>query len=275
MVAGSIYPAFVQRFQVAPNELTLERPYIARQYRLYAARLCAGQDRGDAATTPPGGDAGALLTEPETMRNVRLWDYRPLLQTYNQVQALRQYYEFNDVDVDRYIIDGDASRCMVAARELVPERLNSDAQTWVNLKLVYTHGYGVAMSPVAQVTADGLPDFYLKDLPVTGVISVTQPQVYFGELTGRLCDRPHTLGGVRLSAGHRLCGTPVCGDTGIDMSLWNRLLFALRFGDINILLEPGHPAGKPVALAAQHRGARDAAGAVPDLRPGSLCRRGQ
>ncbi|MCB0108244.1 MAG: UPF0182 family protein, partial [Caldilineaceae bacterium] len=79
-----------------------------------------------------------LRNEPETIRNVRLWDYRPLLQTYNQIQALRQYYEFTDIDVDRYMIDGDLRQVMLAARELAPERLNTNAQTWVNRKLVYT-----------------------------------------------------------------------------------------------------------------------------------------
>ncbi len=125
----------------------------------------------------------ALLAEPATVRNVRLWDYRPLLETYNQVQALRQYYAFNDVDVDRYVVDGERRQVMVAARELVPDRLNEEAQTWVNRKLVYTHGYGAAMSPVELVTADGLPEFYVKDLPPVGNIPITEPQVYFGELT--------------------------------------------------------------------------------------------
>ena len=104
-----------------------------------------------------------------------MWDYRPLLQTYNQIQALRQYYEFNDIDIDRYTIDGERRQVMLAARELVPERLSETAQTWVNRRLVYTHGYGVAASPVAQVTSDGLPDFLLKDLPTQGVMDVTRP----------------------------------------------------------------------------------------------------
>ncbi|MCB0073986.1 MAG: UPF0182 family protein, partial [Caldilineaceae bacterium] len=163
-------------------------------------------------------------------------DYRPLLQTYNQVQALRQYYEFNDIDIDRYVIDGERRQMMVAARELVPDRLNENAQTWVNQRLVYTHGYGVAASPVAQITRDGLPEFYLKDLPTQGVIDVTRPQIYFGERTtsyviGRTntpeFDYPRGDGNVT---------TQFDADTGINMTLWHRLLFALRFADINILL---------------------------------------
>jgi len=236
VLAGGLYPALIQRFQVAPNEFTLERPYI--EDNIAFTRLAFGLDEvvtqkynASRTLTPE-----SLLTEPETIRNVRLWDYRPLLQTYNQVQALRQYYEFNDVDVDRYTIDGRRQQVMIAARELVPDRLSVDAQTWVNRKLVYTHGFGVAMSPVAHVTADGLPEFFLKDLPVTGVISVTRPQLYFGELTndyviGRTkseeFDFPQSNGNMT----HRFEG-----DTGIGMSWWHRLLFAVRFADINLLL---------------------------------------
>src|SRR5690606_26673080 len=102
---------------------------------------------------------------------------------YNQVQALRQYYHFNDIDVDRYQLDGQVRQVMIGARELVGDRLSDQAQTWVNRRLVYTHGYGVAASPVAEVTPNGLPNFYLQDIPPRGVIPITQPQIYFGELT--------------------------------------------------------------------------------------------
>jgi uncharacterized membrane protein (UPF0182 family) len=233
---GNVYPGFVQRFQVSPNELNLERQYIANNIEF--TRLAFDID--DIEVLPYDASERltpeALLTEPETVRNIRLWDYRPLLQTYNQIQALRQYYQFNDIDIDRYQIDGETRQVMLAARELVSERLNENAQTWVNQRLVYTHGYGVAASPVAQVTRDGLPEFYLKDLPPQGVIEVTRPQIYFGERTdsyviGRTnepeFDYPRGDGNVT---------TRFDADTGISMSLWNRILFALRFADINILL---------------------------------------
>jgi uncharacterized membrane protein (UPF0182 family) len=168
VIAGALYPSFVQRFQVSPNELTLERPFIEDNIEL--TRLAYDLEKIDLRSYDASQQLtpAALLAEPATVRNVRLWDYRPLLETYNQVQALRQYYAFNDVDVDRYTIDGERRQVMVAARELVPDRLSEQAQTWVNRKLVYTHGYGVAMSPVELVTADGLPEFYIKDLPPAG-----------------------------------------------------------------------------------------------------------
>lgn len=236
VVAGSIYPSFVQRFQVSPNELTLERPFIENNIRFtrmgYDLDEIVVQDYDATQRLTPA----AILNEPETIRNVRLWDYRPLVETYNQVQALRQYYAFNDVDVDRYDIDGNRRQVMLSARELVPDRLNTEAQTWVNRKLVYTHGYGVAMSPVEMVTADGLPDFYLKDLPPMGNLTVSEPHLYFGELTN-----DYVIGRTNMEEFHYPQGdgnvtTRFSADTGIDMTFWNRVLFALRFGDINLVL---------------------------------------
>lgn len=236
ILAGNVYPGLVQRFQVSPNELNLERPFIANNIEFTRKAFAldeiavAGYDASTQLT------ADALRAEPETIRNIRLWDYRPLLQTYNQIQALRQYYEFVDIDVDRYMIDGRVQQVMLSARELAPERLNANAQTWVNRKLVYTHGYGVAVSPVAQVTRDGLPSFLLQDLPPTGVITITQPQVYFGEkeneyVIGRT-DEPE----FDYPRGDGNETTRFSADTGIAMGWGARLLFAIHFADFNLLL---------------------------------------
>jgi uncharacterized protein len=236
VVAGSLYPSIIQRFQVAPNELTLETEYIA--HNIQYTRAAFDLDRIE--TQPYVGNqpltAETLRQGSETVLNIRLWDYRPLLQTYNQVQALTQYYEFNDIDVDRYVIDGRLRQVMIAARELVPERLNPEAQTWVNRRLVYTHGYGVAVSPVAQVSRDGLPTFLLKDLPPQGLIELTTPQLYFGELTN-----DYVIGRTRqpefdYSRGDQLITTSFAANTGIDMTLSARLLFALHFADLNMIL---------------------------------------
>ena len=236
VVAGSIYPGFVQRFQVAPNELTLEKPYIADSinYTRLAYNLDKIQEstyNADRAVSPQG-----LAEQPETIRNVRLWDYRPLLQTYNQVQALRQFYAFNDVDVDRYQVNGPIEQVMVGARELEPERLNADAQTWVNLKLVYTHGYGVAISPAALVSADGLPAFYAKDLPVQGSIPVTRPELYFGELTNDYVIGRTAVDEFNYPQENGYATTRFAANTGVPMTMANRVLFALRFAEINLLL---------------------------------------
>lgn len=236
ILAGNIYPSLVQRFQVSPNELNLERPYIANniEFTRKAFGLDAIAVSSYEASTQLTADS--LRAEPETIRNIRLWDYRPLLQTYNQIQALRQYYEFVDIDVDRYVIDGQLQQVMLSARELAPERLNANAQTWVNRKLVYTHGYGVAVSPVAQVTRDGLPSFLLKDLPPTGVITITQPQVYFGEKENEYVIGRTTEPEFDYPRGDGNETTRFSADTGIAMSLGARLLFAIHFADFNLLL---------------------------------------
>ena len=229
-------PSFYQGFVVRPNELSREAPYIARTIEgTRRAYDLAGVEVVNYSASPQL-TAEGLLTEPDSMRNIRLWDYRPLLQTYNQVQALRLYYEFHDIDIDRYTFDGTRRQVMLSARELVPERLAEAAQTWVNRKLVYTHGFGVAASPVSTVTRDGLPEFYLKDLPVQGVIDITTPQIYFGELT-----EEYVIGRTRVPEfdyprGEGNVTTQFAADTGIDMTWWNRLLFALHLGDYNLLL---------------------------------------
>jgi uncharacterized membrane protein (UPF0182 family) len=235
-VAGNLYPSFVQRFQVSPNELNLERPYI--QHNLTYTRIAF--DLNDIALQPytagPSLTANELREGNDTVRNIRLWDYRPLLETYNQVQALTQYFRFNDVDIDRYMIDGELRQVMVAARELVPDQLNADAQTWVNRRLVYTHGYGVAVSPVAQVAQDGLPTFLLKDLPPQGAFQLTKPQIYFGELTNDYVIANTEQPEFDYSRNEEVVTTNFSGGTGIAMNWAARLLFAIHFADLNMLL---------------------------------------
>lgn len=236
VVAGNIYPSLVQRFQVSPNELNLERPYIADniEYTRIAFDLNNVETINYDASAPL--TINDIQSEPQTITNIRLWDYRPLLQTYNQIQALRQYYEFTDIDVDRYMIDGDLRQVMLAARELAPENLNTNAQTWVNRRLVYTHGYGVAASPVAQVTSDGLPEFLVQDLPPTGVITITQPQIYFGEKASDYVIARTNEPEFDYPRGEGNETTRFSADTGISMGFGTRLLFAIHFADLNMML---------------------------------------
>ncbi len=237
-VAGNIYPGIVQRFQVDPNEFTREEPYI--RDNIDFTRMAFGLADIEEENYDAEGQltAEGLMAQSETVRNIRLWDYRPLLQTYNQVQALRQQYTFNDIDIDRYTIDGERRQVMLSARELVPEQLEEQAQTWVNRKLVYTHGYGVAASPVAEITKDGLPTFILKDLPTQGVIDVSRPEIYFGERANDYVivktDTPE-FNYPRSEGGNAF--TAFDGDTGIKLgSFFTRLVFALRFADVNLLI---------------------------------------
>ncbi|MGQ0548783.1 MAG: UPF0182 family protein, partial [Armatimonadota bacterium] len=181
ILAGGVYPALVDRFVVQPQELERERPYIERAIRL--TRQAYALDR--IAEAPIAGEemvtSADMAKTPGTVANIRLWDPGPLLTTYNQIQSIRLYYDFVDVDVDRYTIDGRYRQVMLAARELSPEKLPAQAQTWVNRRLQFTHGYGVAMSPVNELTPEGLPRLFLQDVPPKGKLRMDRPEVYYGE----------------------------------------------------------------------------------------------
>ena len=170
LLIGGLYPSSIQRFTVEPNELKRETPYIERNIKLTRAAFGLSSDRIREETIsvreelPPQ----ALFDNPETVSNVRLWDPRPLRNTYNQVQFLRLYYSFRDVDVDRYEVDGQYRQVLIGARELQPENLPVEAQSWVNQRLQYTHGYGVAASPVTEFTTEGRPVFFAQDIPPVG-----------------------------------------------------------------------------------------------------------
>ena len=133
--------------------------------------------------------------------------------TYNQLQALRQYYQFQDIDIDRYMVDGQQKQVMLSARELVPDQLSGEAQTWVNQRLVYTHGYGAAASPVAEITFDGLPTFLLQDLPPKGSIPITRPQIYFSEVSRNYVIVKHQHSRIRLSQRGRATSSPALRET--------------------------------------------------------------
>jgi uncharacterized membrane protein (UPF0182 family) len=237
-LAGNIYPNLVQRFQVNPNEFTREREYIAHNIEFTRTAFGLSNIVNENFDASSELTAEELLNQPDTIRNIRLWDYRPLLQTYNQVQALRQQYQFTDIDIDRYDVGGERRQLMLSARELIPEQLEQPAQTWVNRKLVYTHGYGVAASPVAEITPDGLPTFVLKDLPVQGILEVKRPQIYFGERTNEYVivktateefDYPRGEGGNVF--------TTFEGETGINIGgILPRLAFAIQFADVNLFI---------------------------------------
>ncbi len=183
LLLGRVYPEVIQRFTVEPNQYAQEQPYIANNIAMtrLAFDLTGWEDRsyrGDQPLT-----AADLIDEKETFQNARLWDYRPLQTTLDQLQTVRQYYDFYDVDVDRYIVNGETRQVMLSARELAPER-NPQAGSWVNQRIVFTHGFGLTMVPVNEVDSQGLPQFFIRDMPpqsASGAPQVTQPRIYFGE----------------------------------------------------------------------------------------------
>ena len=183
IVLGRLYPEAIQRFSVDPNTYAQEEPYIANNISM--TRLAFGLDQWQSRSY--GGAAplteAAIQSEEDTFTNARLWDYRPLQTTLDQLQAVRQYYDFHDVDTDRYLIDGTLRQVMLSGRELAIDK-DPDAPNWVNQRVVKTHGIGVAMVPVNEVTPEGQPRLWIRDLPPTsnsGAPEITQPRIYFGE----------------------------------------------------------------------------------------------
>lgn len=183
MILGTVYPGVIQKFVVLPNEFNREAPYIANNIKF--TQQAYNFDKIVEKDFPAGRTLQAqdIQENKNTIDNIRLWDWAPLQQTYSQLQEMRLYYEFKNIDIDRYKIDGEYRQVMMAVREMNQEQLAAQAQTWINQRLVYTHGYGIAMSPVNEVSGEGLPQFFLKDIPPVSSanIEVTRPEIYYGE----------------------------------------------------------------------------------------------
>ena len=184
VIGVMIYPQMLQQFKVAPNELALETPFISHNIRF--TRM--GFDLEKITVIPFDVDYTLTSRDIErndaTIKNVRLWDHAPLLRTYSQLQQIRTYYKFSDVDNDRYTVGGEYSQIMLSPRELSYADLPS--RTWINERLIFTHGNGLTMGPVSRISREGLPEFILKDIPPVSAASeirITRPEIYYGELS--------------------------------------------------------------------------------------------
>jgi uncharacterized membrane protein (UPF0182 family) len=252
LLGGAVYPGFIQRFTVIPNQIGKESPYIARS--IEHTRKAYGLDKievKDLSGAEPI-SAAEMSAHRTTVNNIRLWDWPQLGAVYTNRQAVRPYYRFQlpdgmsrltgdfNIDVDRYRINGRVQQVMLGARELFTEGLPSDAQTWQNRHLQYTHGYGAVMSPVNEVDPEGLPRFYLSQIPVSGVtseVAVTRPQIYYGELTDEFVfvgtsqkefDYPSETGNRETSYSGK-GGSPIGGT-------FSKLAWSWRLKDTNMLL---------------------------------------
>jgi uncharacterized membrane protein (UPF0182 family) len=236
-IAVLLTPALFQRFAVQPNELARETPYLKSNIEF--TRKAFSLDAIQETSYPALSDltAEVIARNQDTIQSIRLWDYRPLLQMYQQAQKIRLYYQFYGVDVDRYHLPDGYHQVMLSARELAAE-LPAEAQTWVNQKLQFTHGYGLVMSFVSKTTGGGFPQYVLENIPPESDygLTVNQPAIYYGE----------SMAGYRIVAtgakefdypkGNQNVYTSYAGTGGIPLdSLWKRLLFAWTQADVNIL----------------------------------------
>ncbi|WP_188206440.1 UPF0182 family membrane protein [Alkalibacillus aidingensis] len=234
-LAGQLVSVVVQNYVVSPNEFQREAPYLEHNlnYTLEAYALDNITEREH-----PGSqtlDEDMIERNQLTIDNVRINDSRPILDVYNQLQTIRTYYQFNDVDIDRYHIDGEYQQVFVGTRELNTSDLPPQSRTWVNEKLRYTHGYGIAMSHVNEITEQGQPEFILQDLPPRGDMDISRPQIYFGEESSQNVIVNTEVDEFDYPTGDENMTTRFEEDTGISLSGINRLLFAIDERSLRML----------------------------------------
>ncbi len=236
-VGLNVYPSLLQRFRVAPNEIAAERPFIERSIKF--TRLAFGLDKLESKDFPAEENLTAqdLKRHESTIDNIRLWDHRPLLATYAQLQEIRPYYKFVDVDNDRYVIDGTYRQTMLSARELSHQHLQS--RNWINEHLTFTHGHGVVFGPVNQVTPVGLPEFFIQDIPpvTTAGLKITRPEIYYGELANDYVLVQTKSQELDYPSGDQNVYTKYQGRGGVAIgSLWRRLIYSAYYATFRILL---------------------------------------
>ena len=238
-VLSGIIPALFRHYFVRPSELQLEKPYIERNIALTRKaydldRIVAKPFAAEQTLTYQ-----TLQANKATIDNIRLWDWRPLYDTYAQLQEIRTYYKFLDLDVDRYWLGGSYQSVMLSARELQPSLLPPNAQTWVNRHVLFTHGNGAVMSPVTRKSTEGLPYFYLRDIPpvADGGPEIREPRVYYGEGSNTYVIVKGNAPEFDYPKGQDNVYTAYGGAGGVPIGgFWRRMLFAQYFGDVNLLL---------------------------------------
>ncbi|MGH9356659.1 MAG: UPF0182 family protein [Terriglobia bacterium] len=237
ILGGAVYPAIIQQYIVTPNELAKEEDYIGKAIEF--TRQAYALDRFEERSFPAVQDLtlDSIHQNQATMNNVRLWDHVPLLSTFQQLQEIRTYYDFTHISNDRYRINSDYRQVSLSARELSSDSLPDP--NWVNQHLIYTHGYGLCMGPVNESTPDGLPVLFIKNIPPDSSIplNVTRPEIYYGQLPNDYCIVKTTAREFDYPSGQHDVYNTYDGSGGVSIgNIWRRLLFTLRFGQINILL---------------------------------------
>jgi uncharacterized membrane protein (UPF0182 family) len=238
LLVGQLYPAAIQYFFVTPSARSYEIPYIQREI----AGTRAAYGLSNVTVSNFSGDqpltAKDVQNDQVTVNNLILWDNAPLQDTYEQQQTIRTYYSFKDIGFDRYTILGQYKQLEISAREFDFSKLADAAKNWVNQHLFYTHGYGVAASPVNAVDSEGLPLYVVGDIPPSGPLAVTQPGIYFGSLTNSYALAPSNTPEFDFPQGNLDAFTNYKGTRGIPMTSANRALWALRLQEYNLLVSP-------------------------------------
>jgi uncharacterized membrane protein (UPF0182 family) len=237
-MGGSIIGLFVQQLVVEPDEISKEREYLEYNIKFTQEAYGIVDVKEEAFSVEQNLTWDDIKSNETTISNIRINDVRPLEQTYNQIQGIRLYYEFNDIDLDRYLIDGDYRQIFISAREMNQEKLSDQAKTWINQHLKYTHGYGIVMSPVNSVTNEGQPELLFKNIPpiTDTTLNITQPEIYFGELADRYVVINTKEDEFDYPSGSDNQTTRYDGDAGIELSGLNRLLFSIRESSMKLLV---------------------------------------
>lgn len=242
-ILNVFYPGMVQQFKVTPNEYELEAAYL--KHHIDFTRQAFGLDQiKQVPYVPSDSETGPLNANHPSLTDLRLWDYEPLLNSYNQLQSIRPYYQFNDIDIDRYPSAQGQRQVMISARELQSDRLPEDARTWINLHLTYTHGYGFAANQVNQFSNEGQPIFISRDLPPKTALGfpelkVTNPGIYFGESTNDYVIVNTKNGEFDYPQGDQNVTASYQGVSGISLkSFFVKTLMALKYHELNFLLSP-------------------------------------
>jgi len=236
-ILGGIYPTIIQKLVVQPNEFTKEKPYIESGIQFTREAYGLDEVENQEFKIDNNLTMNDIKNNNETISNIRLWDWQPLGDTYRSLQELRPYYVFNDVDIDRYIVEGRYRQVMLSAREM--EQTPEQAQTWINQRLMFTHGYGLVMSPVTEIAQEGFPQFFIKDIPpqFTTDIKVTQPAIYFGEKTNNYVMVNTKQNEFDYPMGDMNVSTQYQGTNGISInSLFRRLVLAWELKDYKMIL---------------------------------------
>jgi uncharacterized protein len=239
LLLNGLYPWAVQQFVVSPNELEKEKPYLTHNIRFTQTAYHLNDVQRQPYSAETNLNPTVLQANQPTIRNIRLWDYRPLLSTYRQLQEIRLYYRFSHIDVDRYRLKDTYQQVMLSAREFIFSQVPQTAQTWVNQRLKYTHGYGLVMSPVNRITSDGLPELYIKDLPPRSLegLNIQQPAIYYGEETNHYIFTGATTDEFDYSRGNNNAMTRYTGQGGVPLSSFGRkLAYAYNLGSLQLLI---------------------------------------